>query len=664
MKLKKILRKIDKFLAPKKVEGGYYMIMLVMVFATVGILVSSQVAKEAVKYRQITNFTSVGEETDDFLEDIGKFVLANNSQLRVGFYELGKEINFSQEGIGSVGKNDIKNALGIPVDEINRDLNYGVDVVYDFISAAIVPVPTAYNFSSFEKKGLRPGSNGLKPNTTINSPYNLNMINGGSPAETVDLAFGSPETGEPGAICDPESNWDDSLDRNGKLNYNIFKRDGQTPSDNFEAVLTPNYSCENVVLKEIDFKNNKYRNGGQIYVDRDDSNAKGVVGTPNFYYTVPALGMGSAGSECSPHVANFGKKWNGTDEFMDPLDDPCNWNILRQGEAVQVGLTAYNGEEIKAMEGRDFNNLSYDGVQPFSLLGSNLEADLNEISKGAFYEQFGQNDILMLRVRLRCSDGSVNCHPLERYEFYDEFVDETLAGQRIPGGGPNQLYDPNLVLTDNDRTDYTPRVLDHGIVDGNEFFVPNQNFNVSTSLDVLFQNDLFSVNSFGRDLFNSEITIRTLRALSKTPSFNYKINVLDGNARSLLNRFFYDSSFLTSNQNLSSNLYNLFGLDNVDDDQNYYPLFSFTLNEVRSPELFLRNLDGFVRAINRQNGNSEKFLIDHVEYQIVSSKPLGSSEYYVVLEEGGNFSGAEKVILRSENDSLPSGGNVFSNVSN
>jgi hypothetical protein len=131
--------------------------------------------------------------------------------------------------------------------------------------------------------------------------------------------------------------------------------------------------------------------------DSDTELCAAYEGYTSSYYTVPALGTGNAGEDCTYNRVNVGKTYPaavGEDAVLvDPLDDPCNWNTLALGETVGIPLF------FKYLDGEEVVTQQY--------TPSNLR----------------------LRIRLKCSDGSSYCPNEEREVFYNPLgVDDEFDG--------------------------------------------------------------------------------------------------------------------------------------------------------------------------------------------------------------------------------------------
>ena len=286
-----------------------------------------------------------------------------------------------------------------------------------------------------------------------------------------------------------------------------------------------------------------------------------------FYYTVPALGTGNAGEDCSYNRLNLDKTYpsststDGTTdapEYVDPLDDPCNWNTLALGETVGIPLY-YKYKD----------------------------------ASGEIVTQQYTPETLKLRVRLACADGEAYCPNEDRLVFEDTVDDPRLVSgedEDVDGDGE-----------DRDGLDDSERVFSWIVSD-------NVTGNVYSA-----DNRWFSDQRPGREWYNSEFTVHRLSIdpaidglALEIPRFYFFGGVSYVNYLSLPLRYFADA----------------FSSDVLDFDSDQL-LSSFVYPE--SNELFLT-----LEFLNSPYHASDGSRVRYVEYQLLSDVPVGNTDFYAV----------------------------------
>lgn len=610
-------------------KEGYAVLIVGVLFAVGMVVVSTQIARQTVTYQRTVGNTLEENVATNFADNVANKVLSRLMSFGSGYYELGNTLDFSNDG------NEVRRSLEMVESSFGNGDN---DVVmdYDFIGASIVPVPTAYSFS-----GDKAGNNFEK----------VNILNASVQKGVVDqnTAYYDFYDRTDNVVCDPLTNF-------GKEqgDYNIFKRVGGDAKQ-FQAVGLPNFRCDSVYVTPMNF-GTEVRNGTQRVV----TNRKGAE-PANFYYTVPALGTGDAGSECEVHHVEFMDTWNGGGEYIDPLDHPCNWNVMDKGETVKFGLSGYSIDEVRE------TTRGAVGAKATTLAtsGTNLEQDVLAALSQSYYKEGGvkENDVLVLRIRLRCSDGSNDCHPTDRYEFFDreflnEFDNKTHAectddsGQQICSHSYSQLAQHNL---NNPEFDFTPLVFGYGLVDDGRFLPMRGDYNLGEQrkerMNFIFNSPISSPYT-GSDILEwskngrfSMMSVNKLRAsyISAFASFYSKTK----NSRSSLSFLnSQDYQFSYDNQNKISNILvnNLefpyqeqgFRFDYENDYFHLYLLDTEGQDDLKNPEFVLQALSDFIEVIDRQEfqNNDDAKTYTRLEYQIVSDRVIGLDEGYLVYDFG------------------------------
>ena len=601
MKLNKYLGKILK-----TDRGGYAVLVVGVLFAVGMVVVSTQIAKQTVNYQRSMGNTLEEAVDGKFAEAVMGQALERLMMAGSGYFEFGNVLDFRTE------ENGVRASLGLPAAPAGKE-NRDLVINYDYYGASLVPVPTVYNFSV----------NGGATN-------NLEIASDGTRfTHPVDLGFYEN---------------DSQADCIGRTQLNIF-------SPNNRAISSPNYDCGTVGIGSVRVGND-YRSGFQRYV------VAGKGETPNFYYTVPSLGTGSAGEDCAVHSVAFGDKWAGTDEFIDPLDHPCNWNRVEKGSLVKFGLDSYSrGDVVKATQGR----VSFNEKSSLATTGTNLEADVATILEQAYYEKLGKDETLVLRLRLRCADGSTDCHPQERMEFYDSYflndtntntheecVDE--SGQQVCSHTYRQLAEFNLT---DPLSDFTQLVFGYGIYDDGRvlpmrgdynlgdaresrlaFILNGENYDDDDFTLIDARNNLYSVvsvdklRSYSENLLNLvdfPKNIRSQQGASNTSSYR-KINEYDNQnkiSNFALNYFEFPYQEQGFGYEYNTDYFQLHLLDS--------PGYE---GDLKNPEFVLQSLESFIEVLNNKSNSDRPLTFNDFEYQIVSSRTIGLEKGYIVYDFG------------------------------
>ncbi len=621
-------KKFQSFIGKSK--QGYAVLIVGVLFAVGMVVVSTQIARQTVDYQRAVGSSLEENIQERFSVNIANKVLSRLMQFRSGYYELGKVLDFTSNGA------DLRDALELPK-PVYGNGNADVVMEYDFYGASVVPVPTAYSFDEQNYSNSLIGPEIVDPDARANA---------GEVALTkqADLGF---YTGDFGALCDPSANYD-----KGTGDYNIFKR--ASDGKNFLSVAVPNFQCGNVGLRRVTVADS-YRSTSQMVVT---NNPKERQEEARFYYTVPALGTGDAGTECVPHQVEFGAKWNGSDEFIDPLDHPCNWNVMEKGETVKFGLSSFNKEQILE---KTAGNVGW--VGSLALTGSNLEQDVQRAFEQSYYDGFDQNDTLILRIRLRCADGSSNCHPVERYEFFDseflnEFSGDTHAecdeldanGNPICNHTYRQLAKHSI---ESPEFDFTKLVFGYGLSDEGRFLPMRGDYNLERGRE----NRLFLIKNSALIDYRSPDLLEDART---GPFSTLSLAKLRGDYVSSMRSLYATKSSRSqlSNDNLSdysfgydpqSKISNVlvnklefpyqeqgFGFDYSD----YYHLYLLDTegqDDLKNPEFVLQSIDDFLEVVNRKLYEGQNYTprtFTRLEYQLVSDKIIGIDEGYIVYDFG------------------------------
>lgn len=617
-----------KFLAKlkqksKQSKPGYAVLIVGVLFSVGMVVVSTQIARTTISYQRTVGNTLQENISGNFADNIANRLVSRFMKFGSGYYELGKTIDFTQEG------NKVRDAIGLLPSSFG-DGNNDVVIDYDFIGASIVPVPSAYDFSG----------NNAGNNFTGNVTEKLSH-NGVDNRSVAEYGFYDENNNE---VCDPDAN-----SNYGKAtDYNIFKRSDANPKE-YESSFLPNFRCPgeegSVYLADVSFDDTA-RSGTQRIVTR-----KNTGRSPNFYYTVPALGTGDAGTECTPHQVKLEDRWNGTQEYIDPLDYPCNWNVMEKGESIKIGLGSYSQDEVIQKTRNEFG-----GVDSLALRGSNLEADVQNILNQSYYEKINENDVLILRIRLRCVDGSGDCHPSERYEFFDrEFLNEfeTRTHDECVEVGCTHSYRTMAQHNLNEpEFDFTPLVFGYGLSDGDRFLPMRGDYNlaeqrrlrfntITPSIPFNFESEILPLS---RNNNFSQISINKLRGKYQ-PTAKFDFDTKGDRIGVFNNRLDYQFSY--DNQNRISNVlinnlefpYQEQGF-RFDYDNDYFHLYLLDSpgyeNDLKNPEFVLTALDDFIEVIQRQNFNATNpgKTYNRLEYQIVSDRIIGLDEGYLIYDYG------------------------------
>lgn len=618
-----MLFSLNKFFEKKcrEAKGGYAVLIVGVLFAVGMVVVSTQIAKQTLNYQRAVGDSLEENIQERYVDNMGNRILSRLMNFGSGYYEIGNRLDFSKNG------SLIRDQLELPQSSFN-DGNKDIQVEYDFFGASVVPVPTAYSFDA------QSGRNNLMNARVVDPDVNHGQVGESGPA---DLKF---YTGDNGVECDPSSNY------GGAEDYNIFKRanDGK----NFAAVSLPNYQCGKVGLR-VERLQDSYRSGEQLVVTNERSEREA-----NYYYTVPALGTGDAGIDCSPHKVNFDARWNNSDEYIDPLDHPCNWNVMEKGETIKFGLSSYTLSDIREKTAGNVGGK----VESLALTGSNLEEDVQKVFEHSYYEGLDKNDVLVLRIRLRCTDGTSYCHPVERYEFYDsEFLNEfdnTEHDECIDENGQQICSHTYSALAkhhiESPEFDFSRLVMGYGVADSGRFLPMRGDYNLAQARQDRL--DFIKEPVYG---YNSNILI----SKSRNNSFSMiSSNVLRGNFQKELDLELQtkfsrtalqynnksDYQFGYDNQNKVSNIlvnklevpYDEQGFQ-YDYDSEYFHLYLLDTDgkdDLKNPEFVLQALDDFVEIINRKNVNADPRTYTKLEYQIVSDQIIGMDEGYMVYDFG------------------------------
>lgn len=606
---------------------GYAVLIVGVLFAVGMAVISTQIARQTITLQR-----SVGDSLEEtvvggYMDGVASKILDRSMLAGSGYYEVGKLLRASIPEVELRQSLELS-ALANGQTEQVRDN----DLRFDYIAASIVPVPTAYDF------GNQLPSNGLVNPEIIPNDINMGVL---SPSNQPDLGFYNTTNGMEN--CDPDVNV------KGGEGYNIFKR--AKGGQDFAAVLTPNYLCGNVKIDQRDILDSKNRTGSQKVVVVSDKVSESE--RPNFYYTVPNLGTGSAGRDCEPHKVYFEETWNGTDEVIDPLDHPCNWNIVQKGDGFKFGLSSFNDVEVQSeLRVKTSSGLAFNGT--------NLVNDLDAISGGQFFDGVGEDDVLLVRIRLRCSDGGSYCDPLDRMEFYDnDFLNEFSASTHAECSDENgtqlcavphtykELAKFNL---ENPSSDFTKLAFSYGIYDNGRFLPMRNDWNrVGRLEDRLGSNGLLNYkynNSLLLGLSrNNQYTVfgvdnlRSYGEFSKyLASFNMLQTKIDRNnnfGKVKLNEYDNQKRISTFAINNLEFPYQEQGFI-TDYTNDYYHLYLLK-DDLERPEFVLKSLNDFIEVMNRKNmgnGNYRPITYDHFEYQIVSSKIVGTEKGYVIYDYG------------------------------
>ena len=628
--------KIKKLKNKKGLRGGYAVLMVGVLFAMGMVIVSTQIAKQTINLRRSTNFSLEELTVGGYMDGVARQVLNRLHPIGSGYYELGTVIG------KDLGEDDLREMLGLHARSKNQpEMIREQDLRVDYIAASVVPVPTAYSFTA-----------GSSSNSFVEAQIVGNDINMGVVSKELlpDLGFYDDKRVVSMDICDPKDN-------EGGLRYNIFKRD-KSQLDGFAAVLTPNFLCNNVRLRR-DKIQDQNRVGTQMIVSV--GKPSGSDEEPRFYYTVPNLGTGSAGRDCEVHKVYFEAKWFGSGEYIDPLDHPCNWNMLEKGDGLKFGLSSFSLDRV-------FDTVRLGGNMKgsLSMSGSNLESDLESIAEAGFYDGVQKDDVLVLRLRLRCVNGGSDCHPTDRFEFYDdEFLNE-FSGARhaeCEDGSQNgicqhtysQLADFNLK---NPVSDFTQLVFSYGLYDNGRYLGMRNDWNRANSrrgrLDFLrqglFYGDIFDIRGvLSRNELLGGLSIDKLRSFGEfTASRSDLESVIETKSSKqsnltngpfhILKRSEYDNQTNIAN----------FVINNMEfptevqgfrfDYEQYFHLYLLE-DDLQRPEFVLNSLNDFIQIMNRKrinnpNYNTGPITYKHFEYQIVSSKIIGTEKGYVVYDYG------------------------------
>jgi len=299
-----------------------------------------------------------------------------------------------------------------------------------------------------------------------------------------------------------------------------------------------------------------------------DLNNTFVTGGP--VYVFPEIGTGDAGSDtCVP--GEIKKRFYENGSEVNVFDDPCNWNVLAKGETIEVPLYYYaeNGETGKA----------------------NLE-DIQYVSL----------DDLMLRVRLRCIDGSDLCDKEERYYLWDN-------GLIKQNGFVQPVFEGNVTRNEYGAPyDFTKKILELAVKVNEQFYLPDTGHVIPKREGEL----LYS----GRGQYSQEISIQRLR-WGYLDRVAYKLSYFK-NAISILNVgefLFYN---LESNEEI----------DNI--NQKSSLIFSFAKNRI----LACKKTESTC-PVEIENGSwplvklESLYEVYELEYQFVSRWPLANNKYAI-----------------------------------
>ena len=305
----------------------------------------------------------------------------------------------------------------------------------------------------------------------------------------------------------------------------------------------------------------------------------GVNSNPNYYYTVPALGTGSAGEKCTAFKLNLNEVYP-SGESIDPLDHPCNWNTLQLGASVKIPLYV-------RVPGDDGDKIV-----------------------------INKPDTLTLRIRFKCKQTNKKiCDPKDRFVIWEDGIETDSSKhdsssriiQWVIESGPN-TFTPNVQWPspEEDKEDVRPK---------DNYEITVNRLRLEDPLVTAFKFDPESTISSVRLLGHLVADMHS--AFTETPDVSelssYFSSYIDSGTAPGTERG-VASGFLSS---VGQWVYN----------SRYVGKES---EEFYGPVFFFQFIDNMYTAENKMYDNvSSNVRLYTLEYQIVSNVPLSNYKYVV-----------------------------------
>jgi hypothetical protein len=338
----------------------------------------------------------------------------------------------------------------------------------------------------------------------------------------------------------------------------------------------------------------------------------------SYFYTVPTLGTGTSHDEiCNPFKLELNDTYKtptGTTEYVDPLDHPCNWNLIEKNQLIAIPLFT-----------RDPKNPKLIRYQKPSLLTLRLRFPCTTLTN--FCDPSDRPELKALENEA----GSINWLEERGTDSGNKLIDYAIADFPLDDTKPKTFYRPFDEFTNeyNERLNIAPDIFvrNFGIDDdllvfrNYELSPIRARFEAGSNLDLIFAYDpqskisnlnlLTNITPFSESIYDNGdsdlsqriIRFRNLAELNSTNNNYILFNNNPGFSKQIL------PSFLSSTNLKSETLPEL------------YLIFKF--------ENFPLASNPIVPGYTDSTGSAVNLSLKKLEWQILSDVPIGTNKSFI-----------------------------------